>query len=680
MDEQDKLLEEWDLEDILKEFSEKKEDQPEEDDVLIWDGVIPPSAPEKPQDLHDTVRLDEIKKAVSQQEQAKDLEQTVAFVPVGQEEEEIAPAPEAELPQETVEPYSEEWEPEYEQPMGEYIPAEPIIFRPKSRLGELKRKLVAGPEKRYYELSELGLGKLQLSILFSVLVVLLAVGSTVLYAWGVLPPERARFVVYVQFLSLLLSALLGSYQLMEGFTDMLKKRFSLNSLLIFSLIACLLDGVFCLQQVRIPCCSVFTIHMTMSLWSAYHKRNTELGQMDTMRKATRLDGIAACPDYYDGRTGFLRTQAQVEDFMDHYQEPAVYEAYLNRYALIALLVSFAIGVLTAILFQPVMGIQAFSATLLIAVPAGSFIVLSRPMAILERRLHKFGTVLCGWQGIRTLCEDGVFPVEDLDLFPAGAAKLNGVKFYGKRDPDEIVAYAAALMGVCGGGMEPLFAQLLEERNGHHYDAQLLRTYAGGVGGEVNEEAVLAGSLQFMEDLGVDMPHGTRVEQAIYFAIDGELCGVFAISYGKTKAAAAGLTTLCAYRKLTPVMTGGDFMLTESFLRSKFGVNTRQIAFPKRETRKQLREKALPENAPVLALTTRDGLASMAYGVTGARALRSSMQTGAVVQILSGALGLAIMLVLALVGAEYLLTPVNVLLYELLWLIPGLLISEWTRNI
>ena len=34
----------------------------------------------------------------------------------------------------------------------EFIPS-PIIFTPRSRLQELKKKLVAGPEKRYYELS-----------------------------------------------------------------------------------------------------------------------------------------------------------------------------------------------------------------------------------------------------------------------------------------------------------------------------------------------------------------------------------------------------------------------------------------------------------------------------------------------------------------------------------------------
>ena len=38
---------------------------------------------------------------------------------------------------EQVEPYSETWEPEYEQPIGEYVPPQPIVFRPRSRLREL---------------------------------------------------------------------------------------------------------------------------------------------------------------------------------------------------------------------------------------------------------------------------------------------------------------------------------------------------------------------------------------------------------------------------------------------------------------------------------------------------------------------------------------------------------------
>ena len=46
---------------------------------------------------------------------------------------------------------------------------EPIPFR--ANLQELKRKLVAGPEKRYYELSDQGVLKLQIAILLNLLVV-----------------------------------------------------------------------------------------------------------------------------------------------------------------------------------------------------------------------------------------------------------------------------------------------------------------------------------------------------------------------------------------------------------------------------------------------------------------------------------------------------------------------------
>ena len=94
------------------------------------------------------------------------------------------------------EPFTERWEPEYEQPMGEYVPPQPIQFQPRSRLRELKRKLVAGPEKRFYELSEIGVGKLQAAIFLSLLVVLVSAVSTAMYAFGMVHENRLRLMVF----------------------------------------------------------------------------------------------------------------------------------------------------------------------------------------------------------------------------------------------------------------------------------------------------------------------------------------------------------------------------------------------------------------------------------------------------------------------------------------------------
>lgn len=682
------------LDDILKEFgsSQEETDAPEalcqldDEDVLVWDGKpvqrdkIPPAMPQ------DTVRLNDITRQVRKQTAAS--EETITFSPVSQETIAFTPVEQAEEPEEPVfvppqeektEPYSEEWEPEYEDPMGEYVPPEPIVFRPKSRLRELKKKLIAGPEKRYYQLVERGFGKLQAAIFGCGVVSLLSVITAGMHAMGVVPEERLRLLVFGQLLGLMISALLGSYQLMEGFGDLIKRQFSLNTLLMFSLVACAADGIMCLYEVRVPCCAPFSLNMTMSLWCAYQNRFTELKQMDTMRRATRLDSVVLEEDLYNGMPGILRGEGQVEDFMAHYRTPAGPSRILNTYSLVALFLSLAIGVTAGVLHGAVIGIRFFSASLLLAVPATAFIAVSRPVAVLERKLHKLGAVLCGWDGISALNTKLVYPVGNEELFPAGSVKMNGLKFYGSRNPDQVVAYTAAVMMAHGGGLAPLFAQLLESRNGYHFEVETLRHYPnGGVGGLINGEAVLVGTRSFMKEMGVEIPEGAKLSQAVYAAVDGVLNGVFALTYNKTKASAMGLTTLCAYRGLTPALSSTDFMLTEEFIAGKFGVNTRRMAFPDRKARNALAMRTPGEESEVVALTTQEGLVGAAYAVTGARTLRSTCVAGVAVQMVGGILGLLIMLALTVVHAEYLVTPENLLLYELVWMIPGLLITEWTR--
>ena len=189
-----------------------------------------------------------------------------------------------------------------------------------------------------------------------------------------------------------------------------------------------------------------------------------------------------------------------------------------------------------------------------------------------------------------------------------------------------------------------------------------------------------GTLTFLQDMGVDIPEGTMVNQAVYAAIDGQLSAVFAISYAKMRSSAAGIVSLCGSRKVTPVMLGGDFMLTKELIHSKFGVNTRRIAFPGREVQAQLLACRPDPEAPALAIATRDDLAAFSYAISGSRALATASRLGVAIHLVGGILGLLIMAALAYLGATQLLTPTHVLLYQLVWMVPALLISEWTRTV
>ncbi len=700
-----------DLEEIIKEFGgtprvekepepvpepteepaaqEAPEEEPEEQwEELPWQMPAPQHTPEpepemeatrrmdavqvaKPEEMGgDTVRLEGLRGELADRVQTHEVPEDTEEAKVWQPDQTIH-----------AEPFSDQWEPEYEQPMGEYVPPQPIQFQPRSRLRELKRKLIAGPEKRFYELTERGVGKLQAAIFLSLLVVLIAAASTLMYAFDMVQENRMRLMVFGQFLAMLVSALLGYNQLIEGAASLLRKKFTLNTMLVVTFLVCCVDGILCLNQLRVPCCAAFSLEVTMSLWATYQKRTHEMSQMDTMRRASRLDGVVASEDYLDGKRGLLRKEGQVEDFMDRYADPVLPETQLNTYSMIAMFIAFAIGIFAGVMRGFSAGVQVAAVSLLAAMPATGFIAHSRPILLLQRRLHRLGTVLCGWQGVEGLSGKVIFPVSFGDLYPADALRLNGVKYFGSREPEQVASYAAAVVIADKCGLTELFTQVVDSYNGRFYDAYNLEHFEnGGMSGVVEGETVLLGSASFMKEMGVEVPENVRMGYAVYVAIEKELSGLFALSYEKTQSATAGLSTLTSYRGLQCVMTGDDFMVTYGFLKNKFGIKPKRFLLPDYPLRAALRQVQPEEDAGCLMMTTATGLAPIAYGVTGARVVKNACRMGTVLHIIGGAVGLAMMILLVILGALELLTPANMFLYQLVWMIPAFLVTEWTRSI
>ena len=169
------------LDDIIKEFSD-----PELDSILKEFGEEPlisaPAAEPEPE--------------VAPLSQATAVFQPVEAAPEGMPELEAEPEPQPEpvAPSPLAEPFSDEWEPEYELPVGEY--PHPIQFPPsKNRQAMLRKKLVAGPEKRYHALMSQGLGKLQFAIFAHLILLLLSGAITAVYLLGIVPESDRKSVV-----------------------------------------------------------------------------------------------------------------------------------------------------------------------------------------------------------------------------------------------------------------------------------------------------------------------------------------------------------------------------------------------------------------------------------------------------------------------------------------------------
>lgn len=678
MDENLDTTQEFNLEDILNEFRDPAEvpaAPPPEEPAAEAEAPAPaePAATEAAAEA--TVTFTPVTAGNNEPTVTLDISQTKPFAPVT-EEAEASPDPTLRL-----DDLSKMTEPAEEPKPEEKKPAGPIPFVPNAKLHELKRKLIAGPEKRFYDLTEIGVGKLQLAIFLNLIIVVLCAATTTLFTMGMVPDNRLRLVIFSQVLAMLVSGLLGCYQMLDGLTDLLKARFTVNTMLAVTFIACCVDAVFCLAELRVPCCGAFALEMTFALMARYHRRTIEMSQMDTLRKAVRLRSIVKEPDFYEGKPGILRGEADVEDFMDTFQKTPTPEKMQSIYAFISLILCLGIAAVAGLRHTPSLAVQVLSTALLAAVPASYFISITRPAALLEKRLHLVGSVICGWQGVRKLCGKAMFPISERDLFPKGSTKLNGVKFYGDRRPEQVLSYTTSLINASGSSLTELFQALLKNRGGAEYPVSDFTDYGeGGIGGQVNGEAVLMGSLKFMQDMDVEIPEGTMVNQAVYASINGSLCAVVAISYAKMRSASAGLISLCGFRKTVPVLVSSDLMLTEDFIHEKFGINTRRMRFPEKEVRAALAAKTANPEAQVLAIATRDDLAGAVYTVSGSTALRTACRWGNFIHVIGGLVGMLTMLALAYQGSVELLTPTNVLLYQLIWMIPGFLVTEWTRAV
>jgi hypothetical protein len=237
-----------------------------------------------------------------------------------------------------------------------------------------------------------------------------------------------------------------------------------------------------------------------------------------------------------------------------------------------------------------------------------------------------------------------------------------------------------MMHVTESALDDVFAQLLKSRGGKLCTVTDPEIMDLGVKGIIQGHTVILGTQDLMAAAQVTIPEGASVAQAVYCAVDGKLAAVFAINYNRTKASAAGLVTLGSCRKIRPLVLSNNFLLTPELIKEKFKVRTKRIDFPQRDVRRELEEIQPSEELIAAALVTQRNLSSAAYAVTGAKTLRSTCRVGMVLHIVAGVVGMLIMYALAYLGELELLSPLNILMYQVVWMLPALLITEWTRTV
>ena len=514
----------------------------------------------------------------------------------------------------------------------------------------------------------------RLRLLLSVLTCLVSILLLVLSASSVIGDFSGYSRVFSAImLGLLLAQALLSYDIcLSGVMQALRLRFDQTSMLFVVLCAVIVDAFFAVMQGRTPFCTVASVLLLLALWGRsllYEARRRSLraaGNMEEPVAAVREEKA------WHGYDCIFRAPGDAAQFAIQLEMPDAGSRIMRVWAPVMTAVTLALSVLTSLRTGEHF-LWAWSAMLLASFPAGILIAYAKPFSALARRLYRAGAAIAGWQGARILSGEAGLIVEDADLFPPQNVTQGGMKLYGSRPAPMVIGYANAVVQTAGSGLVPLFEQMMHDQNGRRYTVDSFRRYeSGGLGATIRGDVVLMGSIAFMKLMRVRVPEGTRLKQAVYLSVNGELTAVFALNYAPAESVRAGLSAVLRAGSLVPVLATRDFMITPQFLKLRYKIPPEHIEFPIVEERARLSSQEIPRTGPQGALMARSSFASFAGSVVSARTLRGAAIIAMIVALAGSVLGTALMFFLTFLGSSFSASCWNLFLYTVLWLIPGLL--------
>ena len=304
---------------------------------------------------------------------------------------------------------------------------------------------------------------------------------------------------------------------------------------------------------------------------------------------------------------------------------------------------------------------------------------SLPYFRLAKRLGKSGCAVAGLYGARQLSYSRELLVGDEDLFPAGTMRMEGMKIIAE-DRRKVAAYAGSLARVYGGTWPGLFEAFMQAEGATQQRMEEFHVHQeGGVSAVIRGETVVLGIANLIRKMSIRLPKSLEWKDGLFLAVDGELVAIFGVVYEPADSVAWALEAMRRNR-LTPLLATRDPNLHPKFLRTYFGTDGGSVLLDLEE-RLTLSDPA--RRRPPLrpnALLYREGLAPFLEAVAGSRRLCRAVAAGNLITLFACVLGTLLSFYLMFMDRASMLTPLQLLVFLALWMVPVLLLAWNTDRI
>lgn len=477
-----------------------------------------------------------------------------------------------------------------------------------------------------------------------------------------------------------LGMLLAFDALLTGFIDPFKGKLGMDTLCSIGCVFTLADGIVLAlnESSRLPFTAASLTGLFLVLLGSYHKKCAQRLSCRTAAASASPYRVTLDEGKWNGRDTYSKWSGDAAGFGSQIQmDDGAQRIY--RHICPPLLLGAALFTLYTAFTRPENALWCASAVFTASGAFGSTIAYGRSFHLAARRLAHSGAALAGWPGIVGSRRADRVLITDTDLFPPGYVELNGFKVLGDFPMERVVAYTATMIRDSGSGLTKLFHDYLRTLGGLMRNSERLCCYeGGGLSATIRGDQVLVGSAAFMNLMDIPLPAGLNVKNAVFCAINGDLAGIFALNYFLPDTVFPALDAIIR-EKVGPVLATRDFNLIPAMLQQRFKLSADRMDFPPVERRRELSSPDQPHGDTLAAILCREGLYPFAEAVVCAKRLRKATRMGALLCCVSSVLGLLLTGYLVFVSAYGSLSPLNLLLYLMMWLLPVWLLSAWCHR-
>ena len=486
-------------------------------------------------------------------------------------------------------------------------------------------------------------------------------------------------------LILLLTAMLAGLDvLVTGILSLVRRRPGLETMVALSAILSAIDAVVCAiigdMPYGLPFCGVSALAVTVSLYSA---RFTCQSLRKTFRVLQKVDEpITIFSDSNVSKEGItlMKSDRAPDGFIHRAEESSPGEAVYTILSPYMIVLGIVLSLLAAVVSGQFGAVAHILAAIFGAlVPVSVILSFSLPFRTAAQRLFTRGLAIAGWSGVSDIGRSAHMIITDDDIFPPNTVQIGDIRILEGAYPQKVISSAASVVIASGSCLAPVFAQLLEKHHGRLIPVEQFSCgKTGGLTAFVDGEEVMVGGSDFVNLRGIRLPEKLAKKDVLFVVISGQLVGIVQLRYTPVKSVQNALVELLRSRQDASFAVR-DSNITPVMLHQKFKISTDGFHFPSYAKRYAMSAAEPSEETHVAGVMARRGLGSFVRLASMGKRLYGVVRTLVVLSVAAAVLGVLAMFLLLAMGSFDAATVSNLILYQLLWLIPVVMLNLGLRR-